>query len=79
MPDNHQRPNPLALHVRAAARPEEETDRLLAHLVETCWPGTTADRSEPVARGWLRTWGPVRFVVDVPRCRCDRGHCRICN
>jgi hypothetical protein len=69
----------LAVHIRAAARPLGETDRLAAAISDACWPGGVADRSEPVARGWLRMWGPARLVVDVPVCGCARGHCAICN
>jgi hypothetical protein len=69
----------LESHIRAAARPLMETDRLSDGLLHVCWPGGTADRSEPVARGWLRMWGPVRLVLDVPRCGCAGGRCTICN
>jgi hypothetical protein len=72
----------LALHVRAAGRPDAETERLTSYIVEACWPGGPDDRSEPVARGWLRAWArpaPVLIVVDVPRCRCATGRCTICN
>lgn len=69
----------VELHVRAASRPDDETARLTSYLVEACWPGGLGDRSEPVARGWLRMWGPTRIVVDVPRCGCAQGRCTICN
>jgi hypothetical protein len=50
-------------------------DELLRH----CWPGGQADRSEPVARGWLRMWGPVKTIASVPACGCASGRCTICN
>ncbi|WP_249009546.1 hypothetical protein [Conexibacter sp. DBS9H8] len=67
------------LHIRAAARPEHETLLLADRLLRECWPGGQADRSEPVARGWLRLWGPVKVIAVVPACECHRGRCRICN
>jgi hypothetical protein len=69
----------IALHVRAAARPREESEQLVSRLLGPCYPGGPADRDEPVARGWLRVWGPIRVVVAVPVCRCATGRCAICN
>lgn len=69
----------LESHVRAAARPRGESDLLTAELMDLCWPGGHADRSEPVARGWLRMWGPVKIVVALPHCGCAHGRCTICN
>lgn len=69
----------LALHIRAARRPEHEALLLADQLLRHCWPGGQADRSEPVARGWLRMWGPVKVIANVPACTCPSGHCTICN
>ncbi len=69
----------LDLHVRAAGRPRNETALLAEQLLNECWPRGHADRSEPVARGWLRMWGPVRIVVALPHCGCAHGRCTICN
>ncbi len=69
----------LELHVRAAARPDPESLRLAQRLVGGCWPGGPADRSEPVARGWLRMWGPVKVIASIPACGCASGRCTICN
>ena len=66
-------------HIRAATRPEGETRRLITHLLVRCWPGGLDDTTEPIARGWLRLWGPMTVVVDVPECTCDTGRCTICN
>lgn len=69
----------LALHIRAAARPSVESERLLRVLSSALWPGGSPDRTEPIARGWLRMWGPVQVAVDPPRCGCAEGFCTICN
>jgi hypothetical protein len=69
----------LAAYVRAAARPQLESELLTDRLMRSCWPGGHDDRDEPVARGWLRLWGPVKVVVAAPVCRCDQGRCAICN
>jgi hypothetical protein len=79
MQDNPELPETLSTHIRAAGRPDTESDRLMYDLVAACWPSGSEDRSEPVARGWLRMWGPIRIVVDVPACGCARGRCHICN
>lgn len=69
----------IEVHVRAAGRPTPESAILADRLLQTCWPGGHADRSEPVARGWLRMWGPVKIIAAVPECGCAHGHCTICN
>jgi hypothetical protein len=69
----------LAVHVRAAARPRAEGELVTAQLFEICWPGGHHDRDEPIARNWLRLWGPGKVVLAVPVCRCAEGRCAICN
>ncbi len=69
----------LELHVRAAQRPRSESRRLLHDLSEMCWPSGSADRTEPLARGWLALWGPQLLIIDTPVCRCAEGRCQICN
>ncbi len=69
----------LALHIRAASQPSAESQRLLRVLTTALWPGGAADRTDRVARGWLRMWGPVQVVVDQPHCGCAHGLCAICN
>jgi hypothetical protein len=76
---NPELPEMLALHVRAAARPSVESRRLLRVLTTGLWPGGLGDRTDSVARGWLRMWGPVKVVVEPPRCGCGEGRCTICN
>lgn len=69
----------IEVHIRAADRPGRESAILADRLMRTCWPGGHTDRSEPVARGWLRMWGPVKVVVNVPECGCAHGRCTVCN
>jgi hypothetical protein len=69
----------IAAHVRAAARPDSESRRLLCDLSEMCWPGGVGDRTEPIARGWLSLWGPQLLSVETPVCRCGEHSCQICN
>jgi hypothetical protein len=44
-----------------------------------CWPGGTADRTEPSALAWVRGWGPRAAGVARPACTCAEGRCRVCN
>jgi hypothetical protein len=69
----------VEVHIRAAARSELESLMLADELLRHCWPGGQADRTEPIARGWLRMWGPVKVVTTVPACGCASGYCTICN
>lgn len=79
MPNNPELPEMLALHIRAAGRPSIESERLMRVLNMALWPGGAQDRTDSVARGWLRMWGPTQVVIDPPRCRCAEGACPICN
>jgi hypothetical protein len=79
MPNYPELPEMLALHIRAASRPGAESQRLLRVLTTALWPGGPADRTDRVARGWLRMWGPVPVEVDQPHCGCAHGLCAICN
>ena len=69
----------IDIHIRSAARPGDETQRLLDHLVGLCWAGATADHTDPVARGWLRHFSCIRPVVYEPGCTCELGNCPSCN
>lgn len=51
----------------------------LTDLLALCWPGGTADRSEPAALPWLRRWHPERAGTVIPACSCAAGHCDLCN
>jgi hypothetical protein len=44
-----------------------------------CWPGGGADRTEPVARGWVRRWGPNLLDEIAFECTCAHGPCSLCN
>jgi hypothetical protein len=74
------------LRARAAAliaadrrRTRADRDRLAAALRQRCWPGGATDRTEPVARGWVRRWGPHRLGPPALECTCARGVCDFCN
>ena len=68
-------------HIRAITGPETDVLALAltAELVDRCWPGGIADRSESIARGWLRMWGPVKVIAALPGCTCATGRCPVCN
>ncbi len=50
-----------------------------ARALAACWPGGPADRSDPVAMGWLRYWRPATARLVLPSCSCGAGHCAVCN
>jgi hypothetical protein len=67
-------------HIAAlAGRTPSETSNLAARMQRFCWPGGSADRSEPGAIGWVRRWHPARFSAQVPMCSCAQGRCVMCN
>lgn len=70
----------IATHIESlASRGEPDTDILLSAMLAFCWPGRSADRTEPTALEWLRRWGPKRGGVALPACSCADGRCRLCN
>jgi hypothetical protein len=69
----------IQIHIRAAGRPDRETERLLTDLAAYCWPGGTADHTEPAARGWLRHFQAIRPIAELPICSCRFGRCESCN
>ena len=69
----------IDIHIRAAGRPGFETERLLADLLMDCWPGGTADQTDPAARGWLRYFRAIKPIVPGPVCTCRDGRCVVCN
>lgn len=81
IPCMHQQPElpEMADLLRAAGRPNPESQRLLDVLAGALWPGGASDRTERVASGWLRMWGPVQVIIDPPRCGCSQARCQICN
>lgn len=60
-------------------RSQIQTAALGASLERRCWPGGTADRSEPAALPWVRRWGPARVTPSLPACGCAAGRCPVCN
>jgi hypothetical protein len=67
-------------HVAAfAQRTAADHDRLARALRSWCWPGGGEDRTEPVARGWVRRWGPACRHTVALECTCPRGGCAVCN
>ena len=67
-------------HIAAAGRrTPADRDRLAAILRSWCWPGGPADRTEPVARGWVSRWGPSCVGAVELECTCARGRCTLCN
>jgi len=72
--------NPIHDHIRAAAsRRHDETTRLVTHMLAHCWPGGAHDRTEPVAKSWLRRWRPASHAAPTPVCGCTTGRCTLCN
>jgi len=62
-----------------AGRSASETGHLAARMQRICWPGGSADRSEPAAIAWVRRWRPARAGAPVPLCSCAQGRCVMCN
>jgi len=60
-------------------RAEPDTDRLVSAMFRGCWPGGMGDRTESVAREWVRRWGPRRAGSIPPACSCVVGRCHVCN
>ena len=61
-----------------SVRTPAETVVLTARLRESCWPGSD-DRTDALAREWLRRQGPVLTIPSVAPCTCSSGRCRVCN
>ena len=59
-------------------RTHAETVVLTARLREACWPGSD-DRTDALAREWLRVGGPVAGSPGAVGCSCRTGRCRVCN
>ena len=67
-------------HIAAMERRTQDDHELLAGtLSDWCWPGGPADRTEPVARTWVRQWRPARIGPLVVECTCAEGRCALCN
>ena len=61
-----------------AARSHAETIVLTARLRESCWPGSD-DRTDALAREWLRRRGVAVRAPETVGCTCPTGRCRVCN
>lgn len=58
-----------------------ETDHILSHLLEECWPGGLADRTDVAALAWLLGTkdGLAPIARIEPSCTCRTGRCGSCN
>jgi hypothetical protein len=71
---------PIGAHIASiSTRAESDTERLISVLLGVCWPGGTADRSDPGALERVRRWGPRRGVQIWLACSCKFGRCQVCN
>ena len=59
-------------------RTHAETVVLTARLREACWPGSD-DRTDALAREWLKQRGLNAPSPTPDGCTCDSGRCRVCN
>jgi hypothetical protein len=62
---------PIRQHLTAIA-----TRRDVSRLLDAA---SGDDHTQPVAREWVRRWGPVRAGTSLPDCSCDAGRCTVCN
>ena len=69
----------VALIDSVRSRSDVQTAALGASLQRRCWPGGTADRSEPAALPWVRRWGPAQITPAPHECSCAAGRCTVCN
>jgi hypothetical protein len=78
MPDPFDHTLVAGLLTSLALRTHAETVVLTARLRETCWPGGD-DRTDALAREWLRRRGPRAPQPALHGCTCADGRCRVCN
>jgi hypothetical protein len=78
MPEQPHHTFVASLLTSLAARTHAETVVFTARLRERCWPGGD-DRTDALAREWLRLRGPSSPSPAPDGCTCDSGHCRVCN
>ena len=80
MPEDHPLRARAVAHISATSRrTPADHDRLAGSLRGWCWPGGVADYTEPVARGWVRRWGPACLDTVAVECTCELGRCTVCN
>ena len=78
MPDQPNRTFVTSLLTSLAARTHAEKVVLTARLRERCWPGGD-DRTDALAREWLRQRGLKAPTPTPDGCTCGSGRCRVCN
>jgi len=78
MPDPTDHTLVAGLLTSLSARTHAETVVLTARLREACWPGSD-DRTDALAREWLRRGGPGAERPEAVGCACHTGRCRVCN
>jgi len=67
-------------HIAAMTRRNaDDHDRLADILRGWCRPGGAAERTEPVARGWVRQRGRACGHAVALQCMCAQGSCAVCN
>ena len=67
-------------HIAAMERRTSADHERLADILRAwCWPGGPEDRTEPVARGWVRRWGRACAHTVSVECTCAQGRCAACN
>lgn len=72
--------DPIRRHIAAiGSRPESESRRMAEDAVRACWPTGVEDRTDRMARGWLRHWRPARATAPIRACTCAAGRCAVCN
>ncbi len=78
MPEHPHHTFVASLLTSLAARTHAETVILTARLRVRCWPGGD-DRSDALAREWLRLRGPKTAPPPPDGCTCGSGRCHVCN
>jgi hypothetical protein len=78
MPEKSHHTLVASLLTALAARTHAETVVLTARLREACWPGGD-DRTDTLAREWLRRRGPKGTAPAPGGCSCATGRCGVCN
>jgi hypothetical protein len=62
-----------------SARDRRMRAHAMSRVARVCWPGGSADRSEPAALPWVRLWRPASSGAALPVCSCAAGRCAVCN
>jgi hypothetical protein len=68
----------LASLLASASTAGSGDQRALTRLAGRCWP-TSCDATMPVARDWVRRWGPMPIATSARLCACGSGRCDACN